>query len=220
MLSNMNRLDSLPDEILLTILKNLDNISVLYSLFDVSKRLNRIVYDPIFTRQLSLVRRLSNGRSYSLSYPILDRFCFNILPKIDDTITHLDVEPSTMKSILRIGNYPNLCKLGLYNVNVGKVISVLADLEELIGSNKLKTQICSLQLEILFLRYRLEISNLWFDIILAKIFSLFSNLKSLNFEPAYMSCFHIPETILSPTFTYSTLLEFYSNVVLTMILFV
>ena len=44
------QLNDLPDEIILIILKKLDNVAVLYSLINVNKRLNKLVQDSDFTR--------------------------------------------------------------------------------------------------------------------------------------------------------------------------
>lgn len=52
----------------------------------------------------------------SLSKPILDRYCLQILPKIYDKILWLDLEPSSMERILLTTNYPNLLGFGLYNI--------------------------------------------------------------------------------------------------------
>lgn len=49
------QLDDLPDEILLIIFKNLSNATLLYSLTGVSKRINQIVHDSVFTNRLNLV---------------------------------------------------------------------------------------------------------------------------------------------------------------------
>ncbi|CAF4208147.1 unnamed protein product, partial [Rotaria sordida] len=47
---------------------------------------------------------------------ILDRFCLEILPKINDKIERLNVESSFMECILCLTNYSNLRTLGLYDV--------------------------------------------------------------------------------------------------------
>jgi len=77
--TNMNdilvQLDDLPDEILIHIFKKLYNIEVLYSLIGVNQRLNRIVHDTIFTRNLCLLEYCPvNDSTFPLPNPILDRF--------------------------------------------------------------------------------------------------------------------------------------------------
>jgi hypothetical protein len=110
------QLNDLPDEILVIILKTLNNVEVLYSLMDVNKRLNKIVYDPIFTSGLALMIRTSQNPVDSLPNPMLDRFCLRILPTIHHTIKSLYLESLSMERILRATSYPNVSQLGLFNV--------------------------------------------------------------------------------------------------------
>jgi hypothetical protein len=110
------KLNDLPDEILLIILEKLHYINVLYSLIGVDKRLNAIASDSIFTKELTLMSTSSNDLSYEFTDPILNRFCLQILPKINDKIEWLNVESSSMERILLSTNYPNLHGLGLYNL--------------------------------------------------------------------------------------------------------
>jgi len=132
------QLDDLPDEIILIILKKLNNCDVLYSLIGVNRRLDAIVNDSIFTRNLTLIPPLNkrfhtmennsifprsltlitpfNGLSYQFNDTIVDRFCLRILPKINDKIQRLTVESSSMKRILLATNYPNLHTLGIYDL--------------------------------------------------------------------------------------------------------
>lgn len=124
-------LNDLPDEILIIILKKLCNVEVLYSLKGVNKRLNAITNDPIFTNQLTLMRRASDHHIDPLFDPVLDRFCLQILPEIHHTIKWLNLESSSMKRILLSTNYPNLYGLGLYDtkieiplaLSIGKIFS-------------------------------------------------------------------------------------------------
>jgi len=110
------QLNDLPDEILIIILKKLSNTEVLYSLFGVNKRLDKLVCDSIFTTHLTLLTSLLNVNIRPSSDPILDRFCSQILPKIHDKVQWLDLEPSSMERILRVTNYPNLNGFGLYKI--------------------------------------------------------------------------------------------------------
>ncbi len=109
-------LSDLPDEILMIILKKLNNAEALHSLIGVNKRLNRILHDPIFTSHLSLMSGLSNSSIYPLPDPILDRFCSQILPEVHDKIRWLYLESSSMKRILLSTNYPNLYGLALFAI--------------------------------------------------------------------------------------------------------
>jgi hypothetical protein len=120
------QLNDLPDEVLLIIFKKLNNIALLYSLFGVNKRLNKILHDPIFTNHLNLLQFCSNDCISQLSSPILNRFCLQILPEIHDKIKWLNLELFSMERILLIINYPNLSGLGLYNIQQETAIYLLS----------------------------------------------------------------------------------------------
>jgi hypothetical protein len=108
------QLNDLPDEILMMILKKLHNSDVLYSLIGVDKRLDTIVKDSIFTNNLILTTSFNGLNQFTDT--IADRFCLEILPKINTRIQWLSVESSSMERILLATNYPNLHGLGIYNV--------------------------------------------------------------------------------------------------------
>jgi hypothetical protein len=97
----------LPEEILLIILKKMNNFNVLYSLFSINERINAIVNDQVFTKHLSF-KLPFNSLSYPFTDIVLDRFCHEILPKINHKIERLDVESSTVERILYTTYYPNL----------------------------------------------------------------------------------------------------------------
>ena len=115
-------LQDLPNKVLIFILKKLCNVEVLYSLKDVNKRLNAIACDSIFTNRLTLLKHVSHYRIDSLPEPILSRFCSQILPEIRHQIKWLDLESSSIQRILLSTNYPNLYGLGLYNIEIEKVL--------------------------------------------------------------------------------------------------
>jgi hypothetical protein len=118
------QLDDLPDEILLIIFKNLNNIDLLYSLIGVNKRLNKIVHDSMFTNSLTLFGSLLCDYVDPLPDLMLDRFCSQILPEIHDNIKWLKLESSSMKHILLSANYPNLFGLGIYNIEKPAVLDL------------------------------------------------------------------------------------------------
>jgi len=105
-----------PDEILMFILKKLINTEVLYSMMDVNARFDKIASDSIFSSQLTLMRRTSNGFIYPMVDLELDRFCSQILPKIHHKIKQLELESLPMERILLAAEYPNLCELSLFNI--------------------------------------------------------------------------------------------------------
>ncbi|CAF1380874.1 unnamed protein product [Rotaria sp. Silwood1] len=110
------QLNDLPDEVLLIIFKKLNNVKVLYSLMGINKRLDKILHDSIFTTNLTLLKYLLYDSIYSLSNSMLDRYCVEILPKVNNKIKWLNLESSSMKRILLSAKYPNLFGLGIYNI--------------------------------------------------------------------------------------------------------
>ncbi|CAF3990741.1 unnamed protein product, partial [Rotaria magnacalcarata] len=119
---NINFLD-LPTEILHVILKMLDNMDVLYSLFDVNnQRLSNIIQENTFTNTLNFVLITLTDDILSISDPILDRFCINILPRIHYNVKSLILNSLSMERILSAADYSNLSELKIFNFN-GKIAS-------------------------------------------------------------------------------------------------
>lgn len=106
--SSVHLLD-LPDEMLLYIVKRLDNVDILYSLFGIDDgRLDRIIREKTFSRHLNFKSILHHKSTIE---SILDRFCEQILPQLHVNIRSLTVEPSYMERILLASHYPNLSEL-------------------------------------------------------------------------------------------------------------
>ena len=117
-------LNDLPDEILLTIFQNLDNVFLLNTLMYVSKRLHTIVRDPLFTSHLALTKQMLDGSVHPLSDSTLDRFCSQILPEIHCQIKWLGLEASSMERIFLAADYPNLCGVGLFDISIETAVSL------------------------------------------------------------------------------------------------
>jgi len=121
------QLDDLPDEILVHMFRKLYNVEALFYLIDVNQLLNRILHDPIFTSNLSLLIYYRDRNSiYPLCDLVLDRFCSTILPQIGHQIKTLFLEGTSTNRILRASNYPNLHCLSLYNIEVEVAKSLFA----------------------------------------------------------------------------------------------
>jgi hypothetical protein len=133
------KLFDLPDELLVIIFKNLNNMQLLDSLMGIATRLDRIICDPVFIKSLTLLRYFPNHLICSLEDSVLDRFCLQILPEIHYKINFLNLEPLSMKRILLAVDYPNLCGLGLYNVDETTVEDVFAGKIFGFGSFLMKT---------------------------------------------------------------------------------
>lgn len=143
---SITQLDHLPDEILLVILKKLDNDQVLYSLMGVNQRLSQLVHDEIFTSDLTLMKRSVDETISPLSERILHRFFQEILPEIEQKIQWLNLESSSMEGILS-RNYPNLHGLGLYNFQISSAAhfftSMRSDLVSSTNEKNRKNVSCS-----------------------------------------------------------------------------
>jgi hypothetical protein len=84
-------LPDLPDNILLIILKKLNNSN---------EQLNILPQEKIFSNILNFVS-IDNISS-------IDRFCIDILPRIHDNMKYFILKPVLMKRILLAADYPNL----------------------------------------------------------------------------------------------------------------
>jgi hypothetical protein len=119
------RLNDLPEELLLIILRKLQNVDLLYSLMGINSQFDRILNDPLFTTNLRFVTNSLDDVICPLSNEIADRFCFEIFPKIDDKIQSLTVESLYMEDIFRAGSYPNLCKLCLISIKQERLVDLI-----------------------------------------------------------------------------------------------
>ncbi len=129
--SNIALLD-LPNEILLIILKKLNNMDVLYSLLGVdNQRLDVLVREEAFTKSLNFILTTITDDVLSIADSVLDRFCINILPKIDYNVKSLTLESGSMERILA-ADYPNLTEIKLYNVNDYIILHHFTGIEKVI----------------------------------------------------------------------------------------
>lgn len=105
----------LPTEILYMILKKLNNMHMLYSLFGVDQRLDTIASNIIFTQSLNFVLTKATIK-LRICQPMLNRFCIDILPQIHQNVKTLTVHSESMERILRAADFLNLSEIRLYNV--------------------------------------------------------------------------------------------------------
>ncbi|CAF1289177.1 unnamed protein product [Rotaria sordida] len=200
------QLNDLSDEILMIILKKLSNVQVLYSLIGVNKRLNKIVYDSIFTNCLTLMVSFLNHCIFPLSEPILDRFCLQILPKIHNKIEWLDLEAFSMERILRATNYPNLYGFSLYNIQQEIAMHLFND--ECPFTRTFKNQILSLAISINANEEQSSRKDINARIFM-RIINTFSYLRFLNFCPSLNWCQELSFDNSFPFVFSSTLLKLY-----------
>jgi hypothetical protein len=108
----MTRMDihllDLPNETLFTILKKLDNMNVLYSLIGIdNERLDLLAQEKNFSNTLNFVSTDADD-TCSINKPIVNRFCIDILPRIQYNVKCFIFESTIMKHILLAADYPNL----------------------------------------------------------------------------------------------------------------
>lgn len=116
MASSRSQLLDLPDEILLSVFENINGIDV-FQLKGLNKRIDNIVYDEVITSNLTLFKCLSHDVVRKLDNELMMLVCLQILPEIHHKIQSLNVELSSIESIFFTTIYPNLYKLGLYNID-------------------------------------------------------------------------------------------------------
>jgi hypothetical protein len=113
----MNLVD-LPYEILFIILKKLDNMNILYSLLNLgNQRFDQLVQDETFTETLNFVMTTSTEDICPIDDLLFDRFCVDILPRIDYNVRSLILEAGSMERILHATTFSNLTQLKVFNFN-------------------------------------------------------------------------------------------------------
>ena len=115
----LNLLD-LPNEILLMIIKYLNMVDVIYSLVDVTERLNQLVLNPFYTRILDMTcvkMELLPERVYSTDDHVRERICQNVLSRINHQVDELIINQPSIKRVLHTIDFPQLHSLLLIDLN-------------------------------------------------------------------------------------------------------
>ena len=115
----LNLLD-LPNEMLLLIMKQLNMVDVLYSLVDVTQRLDQLVLNSISTRTLDLTcleTEFFPNRAYSIDDHVLERLCKDVLPRINHQINELIIDQHSIKRVLHARDYRQLVSLSLIDID-------------------------------------------------------------------------------------------------------
>ena len=76
-------LNSLPDELLAMIFKKFNSIDIYYSLININMRINKIIYDQIFTTHLTLLQWSADDLIYPIDNAVVDQFCSQMLSKMN-----------------------------------------------------------------------------------------------------------------------------------------
>ena len=118
--NDINILD-LPDEILLIIFKKLNVIDIFYSLTDVNQRFDRLALDFLHIYHLNFAIKQDDT-------DILDKICSKILPRINQKITQLTLEPLSVERVLGTTYNPQHYSLTLVNFNPETLLQYLTDI--------------------------------------------------------------------------------------------
>ncbi|CAF0922974.1 unnamed protein product [Rotaria sordida] len=112
--NDINILD-LPDEMLLIILSKLDMVDVFYSLVNLNKRFNQLVFDPLYIHHLDLTVKTSFVHNSPVDNQIFDQICTKILPRLHCKVNKITVTSLSMEFIFNTIDYPQLHLLSLVN---------------------------------------------------------------------------------------------------------
>ncbi|CAF4820460.1 unnamed protein product [Rotaria sp. Silwood1] len=93
-------------------------MDVLYSLFGIdNQRLDAIIQSKAFIKTLNFVLTTTSNDVLPIADSIVNRYCIDILPKINYNVRSLILESESMERILLAAGFPNLTELKLYNVD-------------------------------------------------------------------------------------------------------
>ena len=113
----LNLLD-LPDEILLIIIKQLIMADILYSLVNVTERLDQLVLNPSYIRILDMTcMKIHSYDIYLIDDHVCERICQNVLSRINDQVTELIMDQSSIERVLHTIDYPQLHSLALIHID-------------------------------------------------------------------------------------------------------
>jgi hypothetical protein len=90
-------------------------VDMLYSLVGVNQRFERLTLGSLYIHHLDFAVNRSDIHNSSVDTHILDRICEKVLPRINEKITKLTVDPLSMERILGAVHYPQLHSLSLSN---------------------------------------------------------------------------------------------------------
>jgi len=94
-------------------------VDVFYSLVDVNRRFDRLVFDSLYIHHLDMTTVMNinsaHDQSSSIDTQVLSEICSKVLPRIDHQVHKLTVEQDSMKRILLAANYGQLYSLSLIN---------------------------------------------------------------------------------------------------------
>jgi hypothetical protein len=103
-------------------------VDVFYSLVNINQRLDRLVLNPLYIRDLNMTNmtfKSAIDQTFSVDNQVLSRIYEEILPRICHQVNKLTVEPHSMERILRAMDYPQLYSLTLINFETEMLLQYL-----------------------------------------------------------------------------------------------
>src|SRR5579862_2862153 len=88
-------------------------IDVFYSLVDLNKRFNQLIFDPLYIHHLDLTVKTSLDHNSSVDNEVFNEIRIKVLPRIYDKLNKMTVTPPSMKYIFFAIDYPQLHSLSL-----------------------------------------------------------------------------------------------------------
>ncbi|CAF1626699.1 unnamed protein product [Rotaria sp. Silwood1] len=143
--NDINILD-LPDEMLLIILSKLDMVDIFYSLVDLNKRFNQLVFDPLYIHHLDLRSKTFKKHNSSVDNQVFDQIRTKVLPRIHYKVNKITVTLPFMEFIFNTVDYPQLHSLSIVNFQQETLLQYLTS--DVIFFRVLSDQITHLKVEI------------------------------------------------------------------------
>jgi len=125
--NDINILD-LPDEMLLIILSKLNMVDVFYSLVDLNKRFNQLVFDPLYIHHLDLTAKTSLDHNSPVDNQVFDQIRTKVLPRIHYKVNKIMVTSPSIEFIFNTVDYPQLHSLSLLHFQQETLLQYLTSI--------------------------------------------------------------------------------------------
>ena len=106
----------LPAELLLAIVGKLNTFDALIALTTVDRRLDSLLHDRLFVRELNFTTRSWTDDRCSVDDRTLSAMCHSILPTIHHHVTSLTLDANSLVRVLDAVDFPQVSSLTLHDV--------------------------------------------------------------------------------------------------------
>ncbi|CAF0906917.1 unnamed protein product [Rotaria sordida] len=121
-------------------------VDVFYSLVDLNKRFNQLVFDPLYIHHLDLTVKTSLVHNSPVDKQIFDQIRTKILPQLHCKVNKITVTSLSMEFIFNTIDYPQLHLLSLVNFQQETLLQYLTN--DVIFCRILNDQITHLKVKI------------------------------------------------------------------------